>query len=85
MSRIGHVPLRDLHAGAVVLVRESTDATLRFIVDTSVTYPKDRFPTEAVYGPTPLPLLRLITCTGEFDFQARSYLDNLVVSAHLAS
>jgi hypothetical protein len=77
--------LREVRAGAVVIVREATGGTLRFIVDTSVTYPKDRFPTEAVYGPTPLPELRLITCTGEFDFQARSYLDNLVVSAHLAS
>ena len=75
--------LRELRPGAVVLVRESTGATLRFVVDRSVSYPKDRFPTEAVYGPTPLPELRLITCAGDFDFRAHSYLDNLVVSAHL--
>ena len=75
--------LRELRPGAVVLVRESTGATLRFVVDRSVSYPKDRFPTEAVYGLTPLPELRLITCTGDFDFRAHSYLDNLVVSAHL--
>jgi hypothetical protein len=75
--------LRELRPGAVVVVRESTGATLQFIVDRSVRYPKDRFPTEAVYGPTPLPELRLITCTGDFDFRAHSYLDNLVVSAHL--
>jgi hypothetical protein len=37
-----------------------------------------------VYGPTALPELRLITCTGDFDRSAHSYLDNLVVTAHLA-
>ena len=25
----------------------------------------------------------VVTCAGEFDARARSYLDNLVVSAHL--
>ena len=46
-------------------------------------YPKDRFPTEQVYGSTPLPELRLITCGGVFDRDARSYRDNVVVSAVL--
>jgi len=27
--------------------------------------------------------LRLITCGGDFDSGARSYLDNLIVTAHL--
>jgi Sortase domain len=76
--------LGQLRPGAVVLVRESTGSTLRFVVDSAASYPKDHFPTEAVYGPTPLPELRLITCTGDFDFSAHSYRDNLVVSAHLS-
>jgi Sortase domain len=76
--------LRQLRPGAVVLVGESTGSTLRFVVDSATSYPKDHFPTEAVYGPTPLPELRLITCTGDFDFSAHSYRDNLVVSAHLS-
>ena len=76
--------LRNLHPGAVALVRQRTGATLRFIIDSVRSYPKKSFPTEAVYGPTPLPELRLVTCTGEFDWAAHSYLDNLVVSAHLA-
>ena len=75
--------LRNLHLGAVALVRQQTGATLRFIIDSVDSYPKTSFPTEAVYGPTPLPELRLVTCTGEFDWAAHSYLDNLVVSAHL--
>ena len=32
----------------------------------------------------PVPVLRLITCTGAFDATHHSYVDNLVVSAHLA-
>ena len=46
-----------------------------------VTVAKDAFPTQAVYGPTPGPELRLITCGGEFDHSARRYLSNVVVSA----
>ena len=46
-------------------------------------YPKDDFPTKAVYGPTPRAELRLITCGGVFDRSARSYEDNIVVFARL--
>jgi len=75
--------LRDLKVGATMLVHTTAGTTLRFVVDTVREYPKTKFPTAAVYGPTPLPVLRLVTCTGEFDWQARSYLDNLVVSARM--
>lgn len=76
--------LRELRPNDRVMVRDRTGAVLSFVVDTVRTYPKDRFPTAAVYGPTPVPELRLVTCTGEFDYATRSYLDNLVVNAHLA-
>lgn len=75
--------LRDLRVGATVIVHTHDGKTLRFVVDTVRSYPKTHFPTAAVYGPTPLPVLRLVTCTGEFDWAARSYLNNLVVSARL--
>jgi len=75
--------LRDLRVGAPVIVHTRDGKTLRFVVDSVRSYPKTHFPTAAVYGPTPLPVLRLVTCTGEFDWAARSYLDNLVVSARL--
>lgn len=42
---------------------------------------KDRFPTEAVYGPTPAPTLRLITCAGFFDSSSGHYVDNLIAYA----
>jgi LPXTG-site transpeptidase (sortase) family protein len=44
-------------------------------------YPKEDFPTAQVYGPTPDPQLRLITCGGVFDQARRSYRDNTVVYA----
>ena len=42
---------------------------------------KERFPTDAVYGDTPGPELRLITCGGTYDRTGRSYLDNIIVYA----
>jgi hypothetical protein len=77
--------LREIHVGSAVLVTQRGGAVLRFVVDDVAMFAKARFPTGLVYGPQPLPVLRLITCTGAFDFAAGSYLDNLVVSAHLAS
>jgi sortase (surface protein transpeptidase) len=44
-------------------------------------YPKNQFPTDEVYGPTPDPQLRLITCGGSFDRDRRSYVDNVIVYA----
>jgi hypothetical protein len=54
-----------------------------FVVDGLASFRKTRFPTALVYGPQPLPVLRLITCTGAFDAAQHNYLDNLVVTAHL--
>jgi hypothetical protein len=57
---------------------------IRFRVTSVERYPKNRFPTEKVYMPTPGAELRLITCGGEFDRGRRSYRDNIVVYAILA-
>jgi hypothetical protein len=73
--------LRDLVAGAEVLVDRIDGTTVRFTVVDAARYPKDAFPTEDVYGPTPRAELRLITCGGEFDRDRRSYRDNVVVTA----
>jgi hypothetical protein len=77
--------LRELRPGAVALVHLVTSRVLKFVVDTVRVYAKSQFPSAVVYGPASLPELRLVTCTGEFDRSARSYLDNLVVTAHLAN
>jgi len=73
--------LRSLAPGAVVTVDYDDGTSVDFAVGSMQSYPKSEFPTEAVYGPTAGPELRLITCGGAFDRQAGSYQDNLVVSA----
>jgi sortase (surface protein transpeptidase) len=73
--------LRELRPPDRVYVRRA-DGTLAIFRVTSVrTYPKDRFPTAAVYGPAPGAQLRLVTCGGVFDPGRRSYLSNVVVYA----
>ena len=73
--------LRDLVPGDEVLVDRADGMTVRFAVTGVGRYPKDDFPTEAVYGPTPRAELRLVTCGGDFDRSRRSYEDNVVVFA----
>jgi len=75
--------LAELADGDEVFVDRADGTTARFPVTSVDRYPKDRFPTEQVYGPTTRAELRLITCGGEFDADARSYRDNVVVSAAL--
>jgi sortase (surface protein transpeptidase) len=75
--------LAELEEGDEVLVDRADGTAARFTVTAVDRYPKDDFPTDQVYGPAPRPELRLITCGGEFDPDARSYRDNVVVSAAL--
>jgi hypothetical protein len=56
-----------------------------FIASWIERHDKDAFPTDAVYGDTPDPQLRLITCGGDFDRRERSYLDNIIVYAEPAT
>ena len=76
--------LRNLAPGDEVLVDRADGTRALFTVTGIDRYPKDAFPTQRVYGPTARPELRLITCGGDFDREARSYRDNVVVTAVLA-
>lgn len=73
--------LRELVPSNLVLVTRSDGRQVTFGVDSVQQYPKDSFPTDAVYGPQPGASLRLITCGGSFDTAVRSYRDNIVVYA----
>ena len=72
--------LHTLRADDVIEVLRG-DQWVSFRVTGLQRYPKDEFPSERVYGPTPFAELRLITCGGTFDRRARSYRDNIVVYA----
>ncbi|AZI58293.1 class F sortase [Nakamurella antarctica] len=56
-----------------------------FNVDEVQSILKSEFPTEKVYGNIDNAGLRLITCGGEFDPNARSYESNIIVYASLES
>lgn len=73
--------LSRLRRGDRVYVRRADGALVVFSVTSVQMYAKDDFPTTAVYGATPDPELRLITCGGTFDPQLGSYLSNTVVYA----
>jgi sortase (surface protein transpeptidase) len=73
--------LASLRPGDRAYIRRADGTLTVFRVTTIRTYPKDRFPTAAVYGPAPGPQLRLITCGGTFDPALGSYLSNVVVYA----
>jgi len=73
-----------LSAGDEVDVTRADGTVAVFSVQRVASYPKAQFPTIDVYGNTPGPELRLITCGGAFDSSVRSYEDNIVVYATMS-
>jgi hypothetical protein len=73
--------LVELEPGDEIEVHGADGEVVTFAVRRTEQHRKDDFPTEAVYGGTPGPELRLITCSGEFDRAERSYRDNTIVFA----
>jgi hypothetical protein len=75
--------IHELRPGDAVEVKRADGRTIDFAVDSVRTYLKTEFPSEAVYGPSADPVLRLLTCGGAFDRDRRTYLSNVVVFASL--
>ncbi|WP_291040449.1 class F sortase, partial [Herbiconiux sp.] len=73
--------LAGLPEGAEVIVDLSDGSSVTFAVDGRLQVPKNDFPTEQVYGPTPDSQLRLVTCGGAFDDSTGHYTDNVVLFA----
>jgi len=92
---LGHVDSRSgpavffdldrLATGDAIHVDRLDGTTVTYVVDRTEQHAKDTFPTETVYGSTAEPVLRLVTCGGEFDRDRRSYDDNVIVFARLAA
>ena len=72
-----------LRPGDEVTVTREDGSVAVFAVDRVERHRKDDFPTIEVYGNTDDAQLRLITCGGAFDPDARSYEDNVVAFASL--
>ncbi len=73
-----------LKPGDLIQVRREDGGTVEFRVRTLLQAAKDRFPTEAVYGDTAAPELRLITCGGRIGSDGH-WTDNIIVLADLAT
>jgi sortase (surface protein transpeptidase) len=77
--------IKNLKRGDKVDVIRANGSTAVFTVDGLQKAVKVAFPTSQVYGSPGYPALRLITCGGPFDAATGSYLDNIIVYAHLTS
>lgn len=75
--------LGELGRGDTVDVTREDGSVATFKVYATDSFPKDEFPKVAVYGNTDVPELRLITCGGDYDAEARAHVDNIVVFAKL--
>jgi sortase (surface protein transpeptidase) len=76
--------IKNLRKGETIDVVRADGETAVFTVDGVQKAAKTNFPTSDVYGNVPYPALRLVTCGGPFDANTGSYLDSIVVYAHLS-
>ncbi|WP_320067593.1 class F sortase [Micromonospora sp. RTGN7] len=70
-----------LRPGDTVTVSRADGSRATFTVEEVKSYPKADFPTELVYGPNDRAGLRVVTCGGQFDQDAKSYVENVIVFA----
>ncbi|MEU5883806.1 class F sortase [Spirillospora sp. NPDC047279] len=75
--------LGGLRRGATAQLSDARGRRAVFRVEEVRSYAKAGFPTREVYGPTPDPQLRLITCGGGFDHATGHYKTNVVIYAVL--
>ena len=73
--------LGDLVPGDLVYVTRRDRRTVVFRVTAVALYPEQDFPSREVYGSTPHPTLRLITCGGDYDERTHGYLDRIIAFA----
>lgn len=72
-----------LRPGDVITLTRKDGSKVQFRVDGVRSFPKTKFPTELVYGPSDQAGLRVVTCGGTFDKRQQSYRDNIIVFATL--
>ena len=77
--------LGSVRPGTLVDVAREDGSVVTFAVDSVESFSKTDFPDDRVYGDTPDPQLRLITCGGEYDKKAKDYKENVVVFAHMVA
>ena len=74
--------LRDLRRGNVISISRAGGSVVRFRVEGLERWPKSDFPTRRVFGRKPrISVLRVVTCSGNFDRSTGHYVDNTIVYA----
>lgn len=73
--------LRELAPGDEIKVRHRDGTSTRFIVQSREQQLKQQLPVERIWNKTREPVLRLVTCGGEFDKVERHYRSNVIVYA----
>ncbi|WP_165385012.1 class F sortase [Cryobacterium sp. SO1] len=73
--------LADAPAGTEIVVDTADGATQRYAVATVDIVEKTSVPWSSVFDRTGQSRLILVTCGGEFDYEARRYLSNVIVTA----
>lgn len=71
-----------LRPGDRISLSRQDHATVAFTVAAMTVWPKNSFPSEAVYAPSHGPQLTVITCA-DWDTDTKAYRSNLVITAHL--
>ena len=75
--------LKDLEPGDEVLVYGEDKDVATFVVDSKEQQLKKELPVDRIWNNTSEPLIRLITCGGDFDRSSGHYLSNVIVYGHL--
>ncbi|MCX8033063.1 MAG: sortase [Thermoleophilia bacterium] len=75
--------LKDLDPGDEIMVYGEDGDVAVFVMDSKEEELKTELPIERIWNNTKEPVIRLITCTGEFNRKTGHYLSNLIVYGHL--
>ena len=75
--------LKELEPGDEVLVYDSDGDRAVFMVDSMEQQLKTELPVGRIWNDTWEPVIRLITCGGDFDRESKHYLSNVIVYGHL--
>lgn len=76
--------LKELSAGDEITVKHADGTDTTFVVRRSEQQLKEDLPVDRIWSDTEEVALRLITCGGNFDPEARSYKSNVIVYARQA-
>ena len=75
--------LSSLEPGDLILVHGDDDDVATFAVEWQEQTLKTELPTERIWNDTQEPVIRLVTCGGDFDRSSGHYLSNVIVYGHL--